>query len=413
MKPDFERQLEKYAEVIIKVGLNVQPGQAVVINAPVEAALFVRLAAASAYRAGARYVDVLYSDEQVRLARFRFAPRDSFEEYPAYRAKGMEEYGKQGSAMLAVYAENPDLLKDQDHTLVALAERTASKYMKPANEYLYHNELNWSVVSYPIPSWAARVFPDLPPEDALQSLWEAIFTICRMDRPDPVSAWRDHIHQLDARAKHLNDRHFSALHLTGPGTDLTVGLPPEHIWESGETINRRGIRFVANIPTEEVWTLPHREQVEGTVTATRPLNHNGSLIEGFSLTFEKGRVVSYRAAQGEGTLKGILETDEGASRLGEVSLVTNSSPISQSGIMFYNTLFDENAACHVALGHAYPTNLRGGELLSEEDFASAGGNNSLAHVDFMIGSGEIDVDGVREDGSVEPVMRAGEWAVAL
>lgn len=281
MKPDFERQLEKYAEVIIKVGLNVQPGQAVVINAPVEAALFVRLAAASAYRAGARYVDVLYSDEQVRLARFRFAPRDSFEEYPAYRAKGMEEYGKQGSAMLAVYAENPDLLKDQDHTLVALAERTASKYMKPANEYLYHNELNWSVVSYPIPSWAARVFPDLPPEEALQSLWEAIFTICRMDRPDPVSAWRDHIHQLDARAKHLNDRHFSALHLTGPGTDLTVGLPPEHIWESGETINRRGIRFVANIPTEEVWTLPHREQVEGTVTATRPLNHNGSLIEGF------------------------------------------------------------------------------------------------------------------------------------
>jgi aminopeptidase len=409
MEADFEGLLEKYAELAIHVGLNLQPGQRLVIRAPIEAAPFVRLAVASAYRAGARYVDVNYGDEQLTLARFQFAPRDSFEEYPVHWAKAMKEYAHRGDALLSVYAEDPDLLKGQDAELIHLTELTAHQHMKPVNDFLFAGRFNWCVVSTAIPSWAARVFPDLPAEEREPRLWEAIFRTCRLDQPDPVAAWREHIRRLAARADHLTGRHYTALHYTGPGTDLTVGLPAGHRWESGESATQAGLRFAANIPTEEVFTLPHKDRVDGFVSATRPLPYAGNLIEGFRLTFSAGRVVEFQAAKGADVLGRLLETDEGARRLGEVALVPHSSPISQSGILFYNALFDENAASHLALGHAYPSTLAGGEQLSEEDFARSGGNHSLEHVDFMVGSGEIDVDGVRDDGSAEPVMRHGEW----
>jgi aminopeptidase len=411
MEKGFEQLLREYAELAIHVGLNLQAGQRLVIRAPIQAAPFVQMAAASAYRAGARYVDVNYGDERVTLARYQFAPRDSFEEYPVYWAKAMEEYASRGDAMLSVYAEDADLLKDQDPELVHLAERTALKYMKPANDHLFAGDFNWCVVGTAIPSWAARVFPDLPEGEREPRLWEAIFRTCRLDQPDPVAAWREHIRKLVERADRLTERAYTALHYTGPGTDLTVGLPEGHRWESGESVTQGGLRFTANIPTEEVFTLPHKDRVDGFVSSTRPLPHAGNLIDGFRLTFSAGQVVDFHAAKGAGALGRLLETDEGARHLGEVALVPHSSPISQSGVMFFNALFDENAASHLALGHAYPSTLVGGEQLSEAEFASAGGNHSLEHVDFMVGSGEIDVDGIRADGSVEPVMRQGEWAI--
>jgi aminopeptidase len=406
---DHQDLLQKYADLAVHVGVNLQAGQRLYLRAPVEAASFVRLIAASAYRAGARLVDVNYLDEQVTLARFRYAPRDSFEEFPAYQAKGREEYARAGDALLNVFAEDPDLLKDEDPAIVSLVKKTTARYMKPVNDLLFANMFNWCVISMPIPSWAARVFPDLTPDEQVTRLWQAIFQVCRLDRADPIAAWREHIRKLAVRSRTLTEKGYSALHYRGPGTDLTVGLPQGHLWLSGETTTRHGIPFTANIPTEEVWTTPHKDRVEGTVTASRPLNYAGKLIEGFRLTFAQGRVVDFHAAKGEDLLRQLLDTDEGARRLGEAALVPHSSPISQSGILFFNTLFDENAASHLALGHGFPTNLPGGETLSEEEFSAAGGNTSLEHVDFMIGSGELDVDGVLADGSREPLMRQGEF----
>lgn len=408
-QPD-ETMLEKYAELTVRVGLNLQAGQRLQVRAPVEAAPFVRKVAASAYKAGCRYVDVIWSDELVTKARFEYAPRDSFEEYPVYLAKGRQEHAQNGDASLGIYAEDPELLKDADQELVALAMKTHQRHNKPFSDMLVRNFFNWSLVSIPIPSWAARVFPDLPPDEGVARLWETIFKVCRVDLEDPVAAWQKHIAELSARRAALNRWRFTALHYRAPGTDLTVGLPEGHLWMSGSSTSANGITYVANMPTEEVFTLPHRERVDGVVSSSLPLSYASTLIEDFQLTFEGGRVVNSRAAKGGDALSRLLETDEGARRLGEVALVPNSSPVSQSGILFYNTLFDENAACHLALGKAYQDCLEGGEGLSDEDFAAAGGNDSLVHVDFMVGSDRLDIDGILPDGSSLPVMRAGEWA---
>ena len=413
MIQNFDALLQKYAELTVRVGLNIQPGQRVAIRGPIEAAPYIREVTAAAYRAGARLVDVGYTDERLTLARFQYAPRDSFEEFPDYIARGMEEYGRNGDAFLSVYSEDPDLLKDQDQTLVSLAEQTSLKHYKAYNDLLFANRFPWSVISVSIPSWAARVFPGLPGEESVERLWEAIFRICRVDGADPVAAWKDHLSKLAARAGYLNAKRYSALHYAGPGTDLTIGLPDGYLWTSGEGTTQGGIRFTANIPTEEVYTLAQRDRVEGTVAATRPLAHAGTLVEGFWLRFSSGKVVDFHADKGEEVLRRLLETDEGARRLGEVSLVPNSSPISQAGYLFNNMLYDENAACHLALGHAYPETLEGGIQMSEEEFARAGGNISLEHDDFMVGSGELDVDGIRADGTSEPVLRKGEWAFSL
>ena len=408
-QPD-EQLLQKYAELTVHVGLNLQPGQRLLVRAPVETAPFVRLVAANAYKAGARYVDVQWSDELVTKARFEYAPRDSFEEYPVYLAEGRQEYARSGDASLAVYAEDPDLLKDADQELVAIAVKTNSTHNKPFLNLLTRNQFNWSLVSIPIPSWAAKVFPDLPAEERLARLWKVIFKVCRVDLEDPVEAWRQHLSELSARCETLNRQRFTTLHYTGPGTDLTIGLPHGHMWKSGSTTSAGGIAYVANMPTEEVFTLPHRERVDGTVSSTLPLSYTGTLIEDFQLTFEQGRVVNFQAARGETALAKLLETDEGARRLGEVALVPHSSPVAQSGVLFYNTLFDENASSHLALGKAYQDCMEGGESMPDEDFAAAGGNDSLSHVDFMVGSDQLDIDGILADGTRQPVMRGGEWA---
>ncbi len=412
----FDALLDRYAELAVRIGLNLQAGQRLMITdirrggVPLEAAPLVRRLAAHAYEAGSPLVQVIWRDDALLRIRFERAPRDSFGAFPDWLARGPLENVQQGGAHLSILAANADLLNDQDPALVASVQRLAWERNREASDHFRRNAVNWLAISAAYPGWAARVFPDLPSQEAVARLWDALFRVCRVDRPDPVAAWREHIGRLVARCDHLNHRRYRSLHFTGPGTDLTVGLPRGHRWLSAHMAAANGIDFTANIPTEEVFTLPHRAETEGTVTATRPLNYGDSLIHEFRVTFVAGRAVEATARTGEGVLRHLLDADEGARGLGEVALVPNSSPISQSGLTFYNTLIDENCASHVALGEAYRASLEGGEKMSDEEFAAAGGNRSLLHVDFMIGSAELDVDGLTEAGQSEPVMRQGEWA---
>ena len=420
MPSEFEQNLEKYAQVVVKVGLNLQPGQRLLIGtpvggalAPLEAAPFVRLIAAQAYQAGARLVDVMWGDDQLQLIRLQHASRDSLQEYPAWQVTTAVEYARQGDAILMIFAHDPDLLNGQDAELVGMVDQIAARNTAPIFDYMARNATNWLMIAVPVPGWSAKVFPDVAPEAQNARLWDTLFDICRVKHTDPVAAWQDHVNQLAVRSDYLNRKQFAALRFTGPGTDLTIGLPASHVWRSGRMTDAAGIPFTGNIPTEEVFTMPHKERTEGVVTATKPLSLGGGLVEALSMTFAGGRVVKFTAERGEEALRQVLKTDEGASRLGEVALVPHSSPISQCGLIFYNILIDENASSHIALGHALKFGLDKGETLSDEEFAAAGGNLSSIHLDFMIGSGEVDVDGVRGDGAAEPVMRGGEWAFKI
>jgi aminopeptidase len=413
MSLTFEQMLKSYADLIIRTGLNVRSGQKVLIRAPIQAAPLVRLATGSAYQAGARLVDVIWYDEQITLTRFQYAPRDSFEEFPVWIPNVMEEYGANGEAMLIIFAQDPDLLKGQDTDLVSTFYRTSSKHSEGYSKYVERNALNWCVVGVPIPGWAAKVFPDVPVEEQEAKLWDAIFQVCRIKEEDPLQAWEQHISMMEKRSRFLNEKGYGVLHYKGPGTDLRVGLPDGHVWKSGRKLALNGIDFIPNMPTEEIFTIPHRERAEGIISASRPLNHVGNLIEGFSLTFENGRVAGVSADKGEPLLRKLVETDENAGRLGEVALVPHSSPVSQSGILFYDTLYDENASSHLALGNGYYFCLEGGQELSKDEFAARGGNHSLIHVDFMVGSDQLDIDALTQDGQVEPLMRQGEWVIDL
>lgn len=412
----FAQKLQNYADLIVKVGVGLQPGQRLILRTPIEAAPLVRLIATSAYQAGARFVEVMWHDDAVTLARFQHAPRDSFKEFPAWRTNVLAQAAEQGDATLTIYSFDPDLLADQDPELIATAQRVLDEHMLPFRHKLMADAVNWCLISLPIPGWAAKIFPDDPPDTQMDKLWDLVFKMVRADQPDPVAAWQQHLADLRAREDYLNHKQYTALKYSAPGTDLTVGLPDNHIWKGGQSIttNSARIPFVANIPTEEVFTLPHKDRTHGVVAASKPLSYGGGsggglLIEDFSLTFENGRVIKAIAKKGEETLNKMLDSDEGARQLGEVALVPYNSPISASGIMFYNTLFDENAASHLALGRAYRFCLENGPAMTPEEFAAAGGNFSLIHTDFMIGSQEMDVDGLTRDGAAEPVMRNGEW----
>ena len=417
MSSDFEQRLERFADLTVQVGLNLQPGQRLIVTDPsltcgvaLEAAPLVRRVAASAYRAGARRVDVIWGDAALTLARFAHAPADSFDEYPTWYSEALLRFTEEGGALLSIHARNPDLLAGQAEDRVNTAQTAAWTTLGPVLKLVSGNGTNWCVIAAPVEGWAAKVFPDRPAADRMALLWEQIFRTCRIDQPDPIAAWEEHLRGLAARSAYLNARAYHALRFRGTGTDLTVGLPQGHIWKSGKATSAQGIAFTANLPTEEVFTMPHRARVEGHVRASKPLAYGGSPIEGIELTFEAGRVVRAEAATHAGVLRKLIETDEGAARLGEVALVPHGSPIAQSGLLFFNTLFDENAASHLAFGRAYKMNLRDGGTLSDEDFTAAGGNSSLVHVDFMIGAADTDVDGLNAAGEAEPVMRAGEWA---
>ena len=418
MSTDFERNLDKYADVLLKIGLNLQEGQRLLIGVPIfgiqgtpiELAPLVRLVVRKAYQAGARLVDVLWNDDQMRLTRFQEAPRDSFEEFPTWRATAAYEAASSGDAILYFYAEDPELLKNQDPELVGTFSKTNWTHIGPYMDLLVKNSMNWVMATAPVEGWMDNLFPSLTSEDGKAKFWDTIFEICRVKQADPISAWDAHLTELAGRTKYLNHKKFGGLKFTTPGTDLTVGLPEGHLWKSGRMTSKNGIDFTANIPTEEVFTLPHRSKVDGVVSSTRPLSYGGSLIEDFTLKFSEGQVVDATAKKNDDLLHSLLETDEGARRLGEVALVPNSSPISQTGMLFNNILLDENASSHVALGKAYKFSIENGDALSDDEFEAVGGNQSLIHVDFMIGSEEMDIDGLSEDGKAEPVMRNGEWA---
>jgi aminopeptidase len=411
-KPSIhEVRLDRLAETAIRVGLNLTPGQELVMTAPLDALPLARLISDHAYKAGASLVSTLITDDALTLSRFRHAPDASFDKASDWLFEGMASAFRAGAARLAVVGDDPALLAAQDPVKVGRANRARSKAYKPALELITDFAINWTIVAAATPSWAQAVFPADTPEMALAKLWDAIFAASRVIGADPVADWSTHNDALHARKALLNGKRFAALHFRGPATDLRVGLADGHEWNGGSAQARNGIVCNANIPTEEVFTTPHAMRCDGTVRSTKPLSHMGTLIEGIEVRFSEGRVVEARASKGQDVLTQLLDTDEGARRLGEVALVPHSSPISQSGLLFQNTLFDENAASHIALGQAYSKCIVGGGAMDENELARRGANRSLIHVDWMIGSAEIDVDGIAADGEAAPLMRKGEWAV--
>jgi aminopeptidase len=402
-------KLDRLAEVAVHVGLGLGHGQELVMTAPLEALPLVRRITEHAYRAGGSLVTTLFTDEEATLMRFRYAPDESFDRASDWLQEGLAAAFRSGAARLAIAGANPALLAREDPAKVARANLAFSKASRPALDLIARHEINWTIVAYATPAWAKLVFPNETEETAISRLWDAIFAATRVDTPDAIGAWRAHDAYLQERAEFLNRKRFAALHFRGPGTDLRVGLADDHAWLGGGTRARNGIYCIPNMPTEEVFTTPHKDRTEGTVTSTKPLSYQGALIEDIKVRFENGRIVEATAKEGDTILKGMLETDEGARRLGEVSLVPHSSPISKSGLLFWNTLFDENAACHIALGQAYSTCIRNSDKLDAAQLASKGANDSLIHVDWMIGSAEMDVSGLTPDGKAEPLMRRGEW----
>lgn len=420
MNPEYDRFFTLYADLIVQVALNVQPGQRVMMiggltsmGLALETAPLVRRIAAGAYRAGARHVEVLWGDDELKLLRFQHAPHEAFREFPDFLVQGILDYQDKGDAVVSISSTDPDLLRGQDPEKVGLATQTAWEHAAPLLGNITRNATNWAVVAAAVPGWARRVFPHEGPEEATNRLWEAIFDICRLTQPDPVAAWKAHIAALQARSAYLNAKNYKGLHYRGTGTDLTIGLPAGHIWKSARFESQHGIPFTANVPTEEVFTLPDRTRIDGVVRSTKPLAYAGNVIHEFALRFAGGKVVEIHSQDGADILKKMINTDAGASSLGEVALVPHRSPISQSGLLFHNTLFDENAASHLALGMAYKFTLQGGTAMSDAEFQAAGGNSSLIHVDFMMGDDSIDIDGLTAGGGSEPVMRGGEWAFDL
>ncbi|WP_026695938.1 aminopeptidase [Peribacillus kribbensis] len=402
--------LEKYADVALKIGVNLQEGQPLVIQAPVSAAEFARVIAKRAFAAGAGNVFVEYGDEAFGRIKTENAPKEALTYVSENYIKMMEEYQQMGASFLQIYSPNPDALAGVDPERVAIRTKANAAAMENFKNEMMKGGVSWNIISTPTQEWAQKVFPNSTVEEAVEKLWDAIFSTTRIYEEDPVEAWRVHGETLHQKLEYLNTKKYKKLHYRAPGTDLSIELPSGHKWVGGAVKNTKGLDYTPNIPTEEVFTLAKKDGVNGTVTSTMPLNYNGTTIENFSLTFKDGKAVEFTAGTGEETLKKMLEIDEGAAYLGEVALVPHDSPISNKNIIFYNTLFDENASCHLAVGAAYPICLEEGTTMSKDELAAAGVNYSLSHVDFMVGSNELDIDGETEDGQLEPVFRKGNWA---
>jgi aminopeptidase len=405
----FEQKLDQLARVSIEVGLGLKPGQELLMTASLDAVPLARRITEHAYRAGASLVTTLYADDEAILLRFRHAPDQAFNHAAAWLYDGMGAAFKSGAARLAITGANPLLLSNEDPDKVSRANEAVSKAYRPALELITRHEINWTIVACATPSWAAAMFPDDTPQVAQSKLWEAIFATTRINVDDPVSNWKAHDEELHKRAAYMNGKRYAALQYRGPATDFRLGLADDHLWLGGGTTAGNGLYCIPNMPTEEIFTTPHKDRAEGTVTASKPLSYQGTMIEGIRVRFERGRIVEAHATRGEEVLRKLIATDDGAGRLGEVALVPHSSPIAASGLTFLNTLFDENAASHIALGQAYTSCLRDGDTLTPEQLAARGANDSLIHVDWMIGSNQLDIDGITASGAAEPLMRGGEW----
>ena len=404
--------LESYARLVVETGINLQKNQKLVVTAPIEGASFVRLLTEYAFDAGARDVIIDWNDEISKKIKYLKAPEDIFDEYPDWKKQFYQAHADEGAAFISIAAEDPELMKDVKPDRIMRAQKASNTANKMFRERLMGNWNRWCVVSIPTPGWARKVFPDQTEDQAMESLWNAIFQAVRIYEPDPVDAWKKHKKQLEQAMDWLNRQRFHQLHFKNRlGTDLLITLPEGHIWTGGAERSQQGIDFIANMPTEEVFTMPHREGVEGTVFSSMPLQYRGNIIENFSLTFEKGKIVSYTAEKGLETLRGLIETDEGSRHLGEVALVPYDSPISNTGILFYNTLFDENASCHLAIGKAYPVCIEKGSEMNEEMLLEKGVNDSLVHEDFMVGTSDLEITGITESGERRMVFEKGNYAI--
>ena len=412
----FEQNLKKYANLLVRIGANVTEGDLLYFRCSVTDDPTIRRLAhyiiEAAYKAGAKFVDVEWADAMAGKLRLLHANEDTLDFVPDWRIKTAEGYADAGVARLVISGNDPALLAGIDRKKVMTMQRAAQSAAAHLVPKLIDENV-WCGAAVPVQAWADKAFPDVPEADRMAKLWDAVFAATRTYEDDPVAAWQAHQQALIQRRKYMNDKQYTALHFTGDGTDLTVGLPQGHDWAGGASEHESGKLFTPNIPTDEMFTMPHRERVNGTVKASKPLSYGGSIIEDFSFKFEDGRVVGFEAKQGKELLQEILDTDEGAKYTGEVALVPHSAPISQTGILFFNTLYDENAACHIALGRAYAKTIKGGTEMDQDQFIESGGNVSKTHVDFMIGNAGMDIDGVTLDGSREPIMRQGEWAFSV
>ncbi|MGK7379932.1 aminopeptidase [Planococcus sp. 1R117A] len=406
----FQEKLEQYADLTVYVGLNVQKNQTIMINTTVDTIEFTRLVVKKAYEAEAKRVYVNYADPVQTRIHFEMAPDEAFTEYPEWSVVQRDEVINTGGSFLWIDAEDPDLLTGISAKRLSDSQKASGKALERYRQAVGSDKVAWSIVAIPSQKWAQKVFPELESDRQMEALWEAIFKTVRIGEGNAVKKWQEHINTLEKRAGLLNDRRFEKLHYTAPGTDLTIALPEKHIWMSGASKTPQGNPFIANMPTEEVYTVPLKYGVEGVVRNTKPLVYQGNIIDGFTLTFEKGKIVKAQAASGQELLDEMITADEGAAYLGEVALVPHQSPISNANILFFNTLFDENASNHLAIGDSYPTCCEGARDLERTQLESIGLNTSIVHEDFMIGSAKMNIDGIREDGTKEPIFRNGNWA---
>jgi aminopeptidase len=410
----YESYLEPYAELIVKVGLNLQPGQNLIINGKSpSAAPLVRAVTKSAYQNQCRVVKVVWVDSELVKIRCQYADPDSLTEFNFPQIQAIIDCIEQDYVYLVIQGNDPEIFNDVEPDAIGIVNKSLYQNALPIQKHIGKGNIQWAIANLPTVNWSKRVFPEDDHPTSLDKLWKAVIKVCRFDEEDLIGFWRDYLDRLSAYAAYLNEKKYQTIILKGPGTDLEVGLPKDHIWLAARLESQDGVPYSANLPTEEVFTINHRDQVNGYVKSTRPLNYSGMHINEFSLTFKDGVVQDVSAETGEDLLKKLLSFDKNANRLGEIALVSHQTPISKSGIIFKEIMYDENASSHLALGNAYRFNIEGGRELSDEEFEKAGGNNSNIHADFMIGSGEMDVDGVFADGNVEPIMRAGEWAIEV
>lgn len=409
---NFNEKLVQYADLAVRTGVNIQKGQILVLQCPVEYAEFARMITENAYKAGAKDVVVVWKDEKLSRIRYDYAGLDVFETIPEWRAKLFNGYAKEGAAFMNVLAEDPEIFKGVSSDKLLAGVKASEVFLKEYRDCFDKNELQWNLIAVPNTAWAKKVFPDCSEEEAINKLWEAIFKTVHIGTEDPVEIWKNHGKTLGEKSAILNEKQFAKLHYKNSiGTDFVVGMPKNHIWGGGGDTNTKGIFFFPNMPTEEVFTAPDCRYADGKVVSSMPLSYQGTLITDFSVTFKDGLIVDFEAKDGYEALERLLNTDEGSRRLGEVALVPYNSAISNMGILFYNTLFDENASCHFAFGKCYPNTIKGGEFLSKEELKKIGGNDSMNHVDFMVGTSNLTIVGIEENGDETVIFKDGNWAI--
>ncbi|MCQ8265631.1 aminopeptidase [Streptococcus suis] len=410
--PNFKENLAKYAKLLVSTGINVQPGHTVQLTIGVEQAELARLIVKEAYAHGAKEVLVNWLDDVIARERLVNVDVELLEQVHPQRITEMNYLLERKASRLVVLSEDPGAYDGVDPEKLSRNARALSQALNPMRQASQANKISWTLGAAPGLEWAKKVFPNAASdEEAVDLLWDQIFKTCRIYEEDPIKAWEEHEARLVAKAKVLNDEQFVKLHYTAPGTDLVLGMPKNHLWEAAGSVNAQGEHFIANMPTEEVFTAPDYRVADGYVTSTKPLSYNGNIIEGIKVTFKDGEIVDVTAEKGDEVMKKLVFDNAGARGLGEVALVPDKSPISQSGVTFFNTLFDENASNHLAIGQAYAFSIEGGTEMSQEELKEAGLNRSDVHVDFMIGSNKMNIDGIREDGTRVPIFRDGEWAI--